>query len=422
MLTKYSYFKMAHRLGLTATRRWILLAYTPPIPTREQHSDMPGNFYYNDDLTITVILEDGTKDTISDVVPNTPLYGIKEAVTVKKDDFLITDKAYKTFYSNLLLNLVLLEIPFKGKVPFHNSPFSIQMLDDLISKGLKDKTITVKEYQYFTKAIGLLSCLASISIPSASYRAVTPPSDIVERRDALLEKYKDQLDDPVIVNKIEDELIAYYKEYMKGDISEGYFLKGKDFAVTLKRAEIMFGAEPRLDDNTKTDLIIPSLREGWDMEKLPQMVNSLRMGSYNRGSETALGGEAAKFSARVYQNTVLVENDCGSVVGVPFAITAYNWESFTGRYRIVKGKPVEILLGDLKESIGRRVVIRSPQTCWTDRGNYCPICMGKEVSESGKGLGIMASRVGSVFLGISLALFHSSKLSVQRYDYKSSIT
>ena len=421
-MNKLEYLKIAHANKRTGNRSWLLRVLTPPLVTPPLIIDrlVLGDMYYNDKLQAIGVTEDG-EVPITGLKPKIPIYGVKEKLTINKDDFLMVKGKHDTYYSNLLLNLILLEIPFGDKIPYHNVTFTPQMLDKITATGLKDKSITVEEYLTFTKAIGLITAFTSVTVPSATRRGITPPKDIYKRRDALLAKHKDELDNPVIIAKIEEELVDYYKEYIKGDPSEGYFLAGKDYAVSLKKQEIMFGGEPRLDDKSKIDVSTLSLREGWDMEKLPEMTNSLRMGIYARGKDTALGGEAAKFSARVYQNTILTDKDCGTLVGTPFHITKYNKDMFLGRF-IVTGKTVkEIKKGDLNSKQGTVVLIRSPLTCQTPNGNFCPICMGKEVSEASSGIGVMASSVSNVFMGISMSLMHGRSLSTAKYDYKESL-
>lgn len=418
MASKYEYFKLAHQLGYLYKRWWLLRALSLPIPTESANSDAlkPGYFYFNHEELPVFINAEGIEESISDYVPGTPLFGVKEPLSVAKGDFVIVDKDYDTFYSTLIGNIIIFEYAFKDILPYHNGKFSAGFLDKLVGKALRDKTITVPQYREYTKSLGYLTCLSTILIPAATRKSILPPPNIVAMRDALLEKHKDHLDDPVVVAKLEKELVDYYKEYLKGDDSENFFLSEKMYSVILKRSHIMFGSEPKLNDPNKVDLAVPSLREGWKIKDLPMMANSLRMGSYNRGASTALGGEAAKFSSRIYQNTKLTEEDCGSTVGIPVVINKYNVDMFTGRYILESGKLVFLAKGEMSRYLGKTVYLRSPQTCKAEYGNFCPICMGKEVTDIGIGLGPQASAVGSVFLSVFLALMHGSSLSLEKYS------
>jgi hypothetical protein len=374
--------------------------------------------YYDKDLNAYYINEERQAVKIDDAKPGEALYGVKEAVSVLAGDFIIAKENVNSYYSNLLLNLIALEYPFGDIIPFINDTFNSKKLDELISDKLKDKTITVPQYRTFTRAIGFLSCLSTIAVPSATRKTLVPPPGIAEMRDKLIAENKDKLTNPVVVADIEKQLVGVYKDYIKGDDSEGFFLKDKSFNSALKKSHIMFGAEPKIDNPNEVNLVISSLREGWKAEDLPQISNSLRMGSYNRGKETALGGEAAKFSSRIFQNTRIADEDCKTKIGMPTKINVYNYKSFGGRYKLVNGG-IEEIKGNLK--VGDVVTIRSPQTCNTINGNYCSICMGRSVSEAKIGLGPQASTVGSVFLESSLALFHAASIVTEPYDYTQAI-
>ena len=89
---------------------------------------------------------------------------------------------------------------------------------------------------------------------------IVPPKGLDALRNKLIKENKDKLDDPTVIADIENQLIAYYKEYLKGDLSEGFYLKDKGINVSLKRTQMLFGGEPQLEDQSKYDLAIPSLR------------------------------------------------------------------------------------------------------------------------------------------------------------------
>lgn len=426
MATKYEYFRLAHKLKYTLKRWWILRAFSIPIVTpyndltgvNDDNLKTPGYFYYRIDKRAAFINEQGVEELIDDNIFINPLFGVKESISVKANDFLLVKKDTDTFYSNLLLNLLLLEYPFGDSIPFITERFSAKILDNITAKGLSDRSMPIEQYRKYTRVLGFISCLTTIAVPAATPRAIIPPPGIAEMRNKLLEKHKDKLDDPVTVSRIEEELINIYREYIKGDISEGFYLKDKMYTTALKKSHIMIGAEPKLDNPNEVNLATPSLREGWTVNELPQLANSLRMGSYGRGKKTALGGEAAKFSSRIYQNTALAEDDCGTKVGIPTVVNMYNKSSFKGRYKIENGVTSEIT-GDMP--LGSNFLLRSPQTCKTSNGNFCKICMGRDVSEAGLGLGPQASGVGSVFLTESLKLFHVASIVTAKYDYENAI-
>lgn len=426
MASKYEYFKLAYKNLLHVKRWWVLRAYSVSIPTptnvltgiNETNLTTVGYFYFDEKSDAYYIDEALNKIKIDDHVPGQPLYGVKEPVSLKAGDFTIVKDNVESFYSNLLMNLVLYDYPFGDIFPYKTDRFNAGTLGKVIGKALKSKQITVEAYRKLTRAVSFLTCLSGVAIPAASKKSIVQPLHLLEMRNKLIEQYKDKLDDPVTVSKIEGILIEAYKEYMKGDSSNGFYIDNNSYNVTLKKVHLMFGAEQKMGKPNEVDLAIPSLSEGWKVEDLPYMANSLRMGTYHRGKETALGGEAAKFSSRIYQNTAITEDDCGSMVGVPTRITKFNQKMFNGRYVVDNGKISEITSDPV---INSTILLRSPQTCHTLNGNFCKICMGRLVSEAGVGIGPQASAVGSRFLLESLAKFHASIILTTPYDYESSI-
>ena len=424
-MSKYDYLKFAYKNNMHLKRWWAVRVFSVPVPTKSDaryglnptNLSKVGYFYYDENGDAYAVVDNGSTVRI-DNKSKEPLFGVKEAVTVEAGDFAIAKNRLETYYSNLYLNLVLLDYAFKDKIPFINSKFSIGLLDKTIASALKKKVVSVKEYLTYTSAVGFITCLSNIAIPCATPKSIVTPKHLIALRDKLIAENKDKLHDPVVVSKIEGQLIQGYKDYIAGDDSTGFFDEKKSYDITIKKSHLIFGAEPKLDKPGEVSLAIPSLSEGWRVEDLPTVANSLRMGSYGRGIETALGGEAAKFSARIYQNTELSEDDCKTTVGIPTTINKFNVNAFSGRFKIENGKTVEITE---KPAIGSTIYLRSPQTCKTEGGNYCKICMGKAVSESGLGIGPQASRVGSVFLKESLKKFHASIIKTEVYDYESSI-
>ncbi|MFO5979439.1 hypothetical protein ACLBSL_32665, partial [Klebsiella pneumoniae] len=73
----------------------------------------------------------------------------------------------------------------------------------------------------------------------------------------------------------------------------------KLFGGVRKKVFGMFGGEAPFQDGTSVEYIGKSLEEGIDTDHMPVMNNSLRYGSYNRGAQTALGGESTKTNYRM---------------------------------------------------------------------------------------------------------------------------
>ena len=76
------------------------------------------------------------------------------------------------------------------------------------------------------------------------YEVVVTDPAIKKRKAELIKQYEGQLNDPVIIAKIEDELIAMDKAYMKGDNSLRFYeaqFDSKTFDIWRKKLYITVG-------------------------------------------------------------------------------------------------------------------------------------------------------------------------------------
>jgi hypothetical protein len=190
----------------------------------------------------------------------------------------------------------------------------------------------------------------------------------------------------------------------------------------------MHGLEKPFSAGDKPVLIKNSLGEGWDFKNLPAMVNSLREGSFNRGSETQLGGVAAKEAFRAFQNVSIAEKDCGSKLGLPFVVTETNKSMFVGFYalRTVRNidnpsDPMEITKENIDSLVNNKIYVRLPMLCKTSHTDFCEVCMGKQNSLNPTGLNALGADVGSTFLNAFMKKMHVSSLSLARYQPRNSI-
>lgn len=79
-----------------------------------------------------------------------------------------------------------------------------------------------------------------------------------------------------------------------------------------------------LGNRNELDLVTNSLYEGWQNDKFATFNNVSRAGSFDRGSETQLGGVSAK-EIRATSNTRIVKGDCGTKMGILIVVTDDNY-------------------------------------------------------------------------------------------------
>lgn len=372
-----------------------------------------------------------------------PIFQMKDRIKLLPGDLPSVKEEIDTTCGNVLVNAMVLIWPFGDKIPFQVGRINGRKLEAMLASKLhdtpeegatrdKDK-IYVDELIKYCDAMAALGSLATLNVPAASPKILTIDPSVIKRRDELLKENADRLHDAATLAKIEAELVAMDKATMKGDPSEGFMILGKQWDVCRKRQFIMLGAEPGFGETQHgVKPIETSLREGWQVKRMPEMIDNLRSGSYNRGAETAMGGESVKYFYRVFQNTRVAEDDCGSTSGLKWKITEDNFRRFVGLHRAditvkttdkaAKAEASRLTPEVLKSLIGKTIEVRTPMLCKTQAPSFCARCVGDSLAMTPTGLHIAASDVGSAFMLVFMKKMHGVALKTSRYRYKHSIS
>ena len=220
--------------------------------------------------------------------------------------------------------------------------------------------------------------------------------------------------------------------YLAGDDSEEFYKSKKKLEGARKKVHYMFGAESAFSDGTKVELIAKSLEEGIDMDKLPVMFNSLRAGSYNRGKQTALGGESTKTIYRMVGTARIVEQDCQTHIGIPVFLMPFIAKDLIGYGMVENGKTTILTAEIMASRMGTLIDVRGPMTCKSgrdvDRGilgkgkNICAVCAGASLAENPNGIPAAAAGVGGRFLSLFLSKMHATVLRTVEWDMHTRIT
>lgn len=362
-----------------------------------------------------------------------PLCLVEEGIIVNEQKELTQsyhEFPLKTRLGTFFINHYCLVSALGNKIPYQNGQLSISGLEDIVAKKLKDRVanepddpnaIYPDEAIKFSSACSSVSGFSTIANPSATKYTMVPAPGIQEYRKQLLEQYKDKLDDPAIVALIDKRLVEYDKNYQSQDPEGGFYINNKAFDVSRKKLFVMHGLEQPEVSGGKVTLIENSLSEGWDINKLPAMIDSMRDGSYNRGAMTALGGEAVKFIFRIFATTRITEEDCGAKIGLPVTLTDNNIKKYEGNTIILSGKQIKLDSTNMKQYVGQSVMVRSPGMCRTSHSNFCMTCLGEKLRGSENSLAALASEVGSKMLSIFMAKMHGTALTTTQWRWQETI-
>lgn len=351
-----------------------------------------------------------------------PLWRVEEGIEILDQQELALnwegDFPFVTRVGTLFLNYYCIYSSLGKKLPYQQGKLSISKIEAKIVEKLRDHgqgdspdSIYPEEAKAFSTACMNTAGFSAIANPSATPYTLRQAPGITEYRKKLIEEYKDKLDDPAIIAVIEKKLVEYDRAFQAQDPEGGFYISDKAFNVSRKKLFGMVGLEQPEISGGKTTLIDRSLSEGWDLTKLPAMVDSLRDGSYNRGAMTALGGEAVKFIFRIFATTKITEEDCGSKVGIPVILTKDNMSLYLGNTIILReGKQVKLNKENIEQYLNIPVMVRSPGFCKTANANFCNVCCGEALRGSEGALSALASEVASKMLDVFMAKMHGTAL------------
>lgn len=311
------------------------------------------------------------------------------------------------FFWNYLLGVE----PFVEKnifVPYQNRHFLPAYYDGLVKDLIISKKITRKEYNRYVLN-GYVIGTEGSTTPTWSEKSLQTDPKIIAKRDEILKENAQRLaEDPAYSAQIEQELIKMDKEYIKGDRTEAFYMAdpGKAFDDQRKKMYFAYGIAPSFSkEANKFEYTRSSLGEGWSRDDIANAANAIRRGSYGRGKETAKGGEQTKFLMRIFQNTHIVEDDCGTKEGLAIKLTPYNYKIWVGRYDLKNHPYTE---EELKAAVGTTIYIRSPMYCKSKNG-HCKKCCGKNLEAMDiTEIGLNSLSIGSGMTSSAMKSMHSS--------------
>jgi hypothetical protein len=434
-MDKRTFFLKAMAAQEYRRRAWVISAFSlineggdawKKEPYAYRLVQMPtGHFFVDPD-------KNGELTKIDDTKAGSAPFSFKDRILLKKGDMPNVFQEVDTNYGNVLLNYTVLVYPFGHKVPFVTGRIKPRQLENIVLARLEDtpkagetrddKYLYVDEYINFVDAAFAMVAYTQLCVPAATEKTMQPADGIHEYRDKLLAENKDRLHDPAVIAKIDAALVQYDREWLKGDPGENFMITDKSMAIVRKRQHGMWGAEAGLSENINVDLIPTSLGEGWDIDKFPQMNNSHRAGSYNRGAQTMLGGESVKWLLRASSNINITVDDCGTKMGLPLQVDNDNIEMLVG-FSIVS-KQGRIRIPDMdtaRQYLGKRVIVRSPMYCKLTLTDYCKCCVGDRLAANPTSASTAVAGYGSAFLNIYMQAGHGKKLSLAKFDWKKDI-
>lgn len=301
-----------------------------------------------------------------------------------------------------------------------NKQVSYAVVEDKVPLDALKRLITKTEkFQPYCNILSASITENMMSIPKA----------ISKKKQELLKKYEKELDehDPVVSQKIEQELIKDCKEMLKDDPSIDMLNSGAkiDWSNNFKNMFVMKGASKNpdpLNPNGEYTVIKSDLTTGIKPDEYAAFSDSLAFGPYARAKKTADGGAWEKIFVKALEHLTVLEegSDCGTKRYKEILLTGDNIDDWMYSY-IVEGSRLVELTSDNRDSyIGKKVKLRYSGLCESEKG-ICNKCAGNLFTRLGiKNVGVASYVIPAKIKLKSMKNFHDSTVKtfdMEEYGY-----
>lgn len=321
-----------------------------------------------------------------------------------------------TDVGKFFINYLLFVDPFGDKIPYQNKLISIDVADKLVQQLVLDDKTNRQEYNKYVNNAFWFGEDGSITVQTLSERSLGTDPKIAKRKQELLEQHKNELNDPIVMAKIEDELIAMDKAYIKGDVSEPFFqaVGGKAYKEQRKKMYIMVGLMPDFSkDINDTVTVLNNMDKGYQIEDMPAVTNEIRRGAYGRAKGTAAGGYESKFITRAFQDIRITKEDCGTKRGKTFVLEDRYKKLFIGRF-LTNG--TTLTADNIDDYVGKKITIRSPMYCECKDG-LCYRCCDKVINDCRlENIGMQTLAIADVMITVQMKSMHASSINTYKVE------
>lgn len=301
-----------------------------------------------------------------------------------------------------------------------NKQVSYAVVEDKVPLDALKRLITKTEkFQPYCNILSASITENMMSIPKA----------ISKKKQELLKRYEKELDehDPVVSQKIEQELIKDCKEMLKDDPSIDMINSGAkiDWNNNFKNMFVMKGASKNpdpLNPNGEYTVIKSDLTTGIKPDEYAAFSDSLAFGPYARAKKTADGGAWEKIFVKALEHLTVLEegSDCGTKRYKEILLTGDNIDDWMYSY-IVEGSRLVELTSDNRDSyIGKKVKLRYSGLCESEKG-ICNKCAGNLFTRLGiKNVGVASYVIPAKIKLKSMKNFHDSTVKtfdMEEYGY-----
>lgn len=417
-MNKMEFLKLSFEHKAYANKEWLIAVLTIGFDDPENKAILSKVPYapWIEDNKFQFFDHENKLQTLNDDVTDV-IFNLYDPISLPGDFHpVLKGEATETIFGLFLFNTVMIYEAVGDLIPYINQEFTKPLLmkhieeimcDELPDTPIPEGKAGIKKCLEITRNNNYLEGILSNIVKCGSHDALTVSPLIIKRKNELLKLHKDNLSDPVVFNQIVEELVDLDIEIQKKGDSNTFYISKDYISNCRKRMFIMFGIEFNSESGTWVPIVDP-LTKGWDPKLMVDYINTAIEGAYNRGKATGEGGARVKDILRIIASAHRSEDDCGSWLGDNITLFKSNIKNWFGTHIVEDKKLVMLDESNASKYVGKKVVMRAPQFCLTQDGNYCKNCLGK-------GLGTSQTRVASdvtkIPTGMMLQRMKSSHIS-----------
>lgn len=419
-MDKKKYLKAACKAHAWKRLSWRLTLFTVGM-LPEDHKPREYDLNYPDGIAHAYV--EGKWVKLDGAVPYEGLFVPEERLEVEAGDYPGLESTVASTVGAFFYQWMVSWYPFGTMFPYEPlgvepnkmSKLLYELCTDYDDTEVSDesKVVRPKQVGVFVQMVSELSPLCLGIAPTGTLRTLETHPDLYKVRDALLEKHKDNLDANTVV-MIQGVLDDLDREWLEGDQSADFF-QGKKAKMRRRKLLLIHGIEKAFREDGSFELVPTSLMEGGDLTKLVEKFNSIREGSYDRGAETAKGGDQVRVVQTIFQNHQFVVGDCGVKYGVPCKINKLTLGRYVGMNEIKAGKTTRLTEDYLKTMIGKVIEIRRPFICHQNHIDCCAGCSSESKAKQGRAPATDVAAGLSNVMSASMSAMHGSDASLAEF-------
>jgi hypothetical protein len=334
-------------------------------------------------------------------------------------------EAFVTTVGEWVYNRFLIEGDLFDELKWVEGPITdstYKKINKVLSYAVMEDRITVDQLSKYLNKVEWMMPLSTVITTSVTLKMLTSTKEINKEKERLAKKYKKELDanDPVIVGKMEKELLDYALKYLKDDESLDQFHSGARGSIgnSFKNMYVMKGAIKDPDPANGYHIITSSYMEGIKRDEYPAFSNSLAAGPYARAKKTEFGGYMEKLYTRAYESVLLDKegSDCGTKGHIIVTITPDNVDRFMYSYIMDGSSLVELNSKNMSKYMNKTVKMRFISMCKNEH-KKCNKCAGNMFYKLGFiNMGMATNIVPSRLKNVAMKAFHDSVVTYMEMD------